>query len=536
MPVDIKAALLMQAEAEGVRSNFDATNQEIADYVLPRQNVFFGDKTQGDRRTSKIFESTAPIALERFAATVENLLTPRTQLWHSIKSVSKDLNRIPAVARYFEDVRDILFEYRYATAANYATQQHETYMSLGAFGTGTLYVGADKELRGLCYKSVHPSEMYFFENYVGRITRAHRKFKIKARNFKGQFKKIPDVVQKALTAGRTEEEYTVLHIVRPREDEDTHTKLAYSSIYLLMDGADKGSEIELSGYMSFPYAISRYVTAPNEIYGRSPAWTVLSDIKTVNQMRKVTLRSAHKSADPAILTTDDNWMDSSPGKVNQGMLDMQGRPMAQPFNSGARVDFAIESENLVRGTIKDAFLSTIYEVLKDRPQMTATEVLAFTQQHGVLTSPTMGRQQSEALGVQIPREIEILDGYGAFPPPPPELVNAGFKIEYDSPLSRAQRAEYALGIQRTYEFAATYIAPSDPTVFDEFDHRTNLQIFGESQGMPMRGFRKKEDVDASKNARAKSQQMQNTVASAPEIASAIKDISQAQKLQREAAG
>ena len=89
MPVDIKAALLMQAEAEGVRSNFDATNQEIADYVLPRQNVFFGDKTQGDRRTSKIFESTAPIALERFAATVENLLTPRTQLWHSIKSVSK---------------------------------------------------------------------------------------------------------------------------------------------------------------------------------------------------------------------------------------------------------------------------------------------------------------------------------------------------------------------------------------------------------------------------------------------------------------
>lgn len=534
MAIDVNSIVMLQNDAESIRSNFDSVNQEIADYVLPRQNVFFGDKTQGDRRTGKIYESSAPIALERFAATVENLLTPRAQLWHGLKSVTESLNNIPAVAAYFEEVRDILFRYRYSPRANYASQQHETYMSLGAFGTGVLFIGEDLKNKGIRYKSIHISEMWFFENGHGVINRAHRKFSVKARNFKDMFKVVPECVQKALDNKKPETEFVVLHVVREREDEDKHTPLEFASHYILLEGKDKGEIITSGGYSSFCYAISRYVTAPNEIYGRSPAWTVLSDIKTLNQMRKVTLRSAHKAADPAILTTDDGWLDQNPGKINPGMLDMQGREMAKPFNSGARVDFAIETEEVVRKTIKDAFLSSIYEILMQRPQMTATEVLAFTQDRGILLSPTMGRQQSEALGPMIAREIEILDKFGALPPPPEELTNAEFKIEYDSPLSRAQKAEYALGIQRTYEFA-TQIAGIDPTVFDELDHGTNLRIVAESQGMPQRGFNTAEVKKQIKDARAQQQNIQQGIQAAPQLAGAIKDISQAQRFQDQAA-
>jgi len=527
--VNIDSIFDLQSDAESKRGTWEENWEEIADYVLPRQSDFVSKKTPGERRTGKIYESTALISLERFAATVENLLTPRSQLWHSVKSVDDELNRIPEVARYFDQVRDILFRYRYSPKANYASQQHEVYMSLGAFGTGVLFIGEDVENKGLRYKSVHLSEMFFFENHVGIIDMAHRKFPMKARNIKKMFGEdnCPADVKKDIQDGNSEKEYEILHAVRPKMPEDNHTELEYASYYILCKTKEV---ITKSGYSSFPYAISRYVTSPNEIYGRSPAWTVLSDIKTLNQMRKITLRSAHKVTDPAILTTDDGWLDTTPGKVNPGMLDYNGRAMAQAFNSGARVDFGIEAENLVRSTVKDAFLSNLYEILMQRPQMTATEVMTITQERGVLLSPTMGRQQSEALGPQIAREIDILDNFGVLPPPPQELIDAEYEIEYDSPMSRAQKAEFAIGVQRTYEFA-TQVAGIDPTIFDNLDHRENLRIIAESNGMPQRGFIG-DDAVKKKEAKREQEAMANAaLSSAPELAGAIKDISQAQKLQ-----
>jgi len=525
----VESILKLQGHAETRRGTWEKNWEEIAEYVLPRQNVFYGDKTKGEKRTQKIYESTALISLERFAATIENLLTPRQQMWHSVKSVNPELNRIPAVARYFDEVRDVLFRHRYSPRANYASQQHEVYMALGAFGTGTLFIGEDVPNRSLRYKSVHINEMFFFENDVGIINMAHRKFKMLARNIESRWPdNVPDSVAKAIKGGKSEEEFEVIHAVRPRRPQDTHTDLEFASYYILVDDE---FVINKSGFSSFPYAISRYVTAPNEVYGRSPSWTVLSDIKTLNQMRKTTLRSAHKVSDPAVLTADDGWLDLSPGKVNPGMLDMNGREMAKPFNSGARVDFAVETEEVVRRTIKDAFLSNLFEILVERPQMTATEVLTIAQERGVLLSPTMGRQQSEAQGPQISRELEILDRFGRLPEPPEELVEAEVDIEYDSPLSRAQKAEFAVGIQRTYEFALP-LAGVDPSVMDEFDHRENLQIVAESNGMLQRGFKAPEVVQKIKEARAQEQAMLQAAQTAPEIAGAVKDISQAQNLQR----
>jgi hypothetical protein len=162
--------------------------------------------------------------------------------------------------------------------------------------------------------------------------------------------------------------------------------------------------------------------------------------------------------------------------------------------------------------------------------MTATEVMTITQERGVLLSPTMGRQQSEALGPQIAREIDILDNFGVLPPPPQELIDAEYEIEYDSPMSRAQKAEFAIGVQRTYEFA-TQVAGIDPTIFDNLDHRENLRIIAESNGMPQRGFIG-DDAVKKKEAKREQEAMANAaLSSAPELAGAIKDISQAQKLQ-----
>jgi len=101
---------------------------------------------------------------------------------------------------------------------------------------------------------------------------------------------------------------------------------------------------------------------------------------------------------------------------------------------------------------------TLFQILTESPQMTATEVLERAREKGMLLAPTMGRQQSESLGPSIEREIDILDQQGLLPEMPDILKEVGsdYKVEYDSPLSRAQKAEETAGVFRSLELASAY--------------------------------------------------------------------------------
>jgi hypothetical protein len=155
--------------------------REIAERVLPRENWFqASDKTPGEKRTEKVFDATAGLALERFAAAMESMLTPRTMRWHKLTTSDPALMQDQTVQEYLDAVTDILFRVRYSPKANFASQVHENYMSLGAFGSGALFVD-DIVGFGIRYKSIHLSEIYFSENHVGVVDKVHRKFEMTAR-------------------------------------------------------------------------------------------------------------------------------------------------------------------------------------------------------------------------------------------------------------------------------------------------------------------------------------------------------------------
>ena len=54
--------------------------------------------------------------------------------------------------------------------------------------------------------------------------------------------------------------------------------------------------------------------------------------------------------------------------------------------------------DIEKAIIHDAFLVTLFQILIDTPQMTATEVLQRAQEKGMLLAPTAGRMQAEFLG------------------------------------------------------------------------------------------------------------------------------------------
>ncbi|HVO16439.1 MAG TPA: portal protein [Alphaproteobacteria bacterium] len=524
------------------RGTWESHWQEIAARVLPRQDEFVRKRTGGEKRTERIYDATAALALERFAAAMESMLVPRTQRWHRLRVTDERLNQNPEVRQWFDRTTDILFAARYSTHANYASQQHETFMSLGAFGTGAMLIeGIDG--KGIRYKSIHLAELFIAEDRHGRIDTAHRRFEYTARQARQAWgDRLPARIADCAET-EPDRKFEFIHCVRPREDAKPGRAdwrgMPWASYYVSVEGRDLLSE---GGFHKFPYAISRYVTAPREVYGRSPAMIVLPDIKMLNEMSKTVIRAAHKTVDPPLLLHDDGVLGLSrggrpnldPGALNVGGLDDQGRAKVRPLQTGGRPDLGLELMEQRRKTINDAFLVTLFQILVDGPSMTATEVLERAREKGILLAPTMGRQQSEALGPMIERELDILARVpGALPPLPDALKRAGgaYEIEYDSPLNRAQRAEDGAAIQRVLEGVGP-LAAMDPSVLDAFDKDAIVRILAEVNGVPEKVLHSEEAVAALRQQRQQAQAMQQMAALAPPAARAIKDVSEAQAAAR----
>ena len=122
---------------KGARGNWETHWEEIAERVLPRQRGFVGQRTDGEKKSEKIFDSRPQIALDRSAAVMDSMLTPRQSKWHNLRTTDESLNRQFAVQQWFYQVNNILHAARNSPKANFAGQNFERWISLMAFGTGT---------------------------------------------------------------------------------------------------------------------------------------------------------------------------------------------------------------------------------------------------------------------------------------------------------------------------------------------------------------------------------------------------------------
>jgi hypothetical protein len=506
--------------------------REIAERVLPRQDWFqASNKTPGEKRTEKVFDATAGLALERFAAAMESMLTPRTMRWHKLKVRNPAISDNKAIQAYLDEVTNILFQVRYNPKANFASQVHENYMSLGAFGTGAIFID-DVIGTGIRYRSIHLSEVYFCENYAGIIDKVHRKFEMTARQAAQRWgvDRLPEKVRAALEK-QPETKFEFIHCVKPNDDmmpgRRDYRGMPYVSYYISTDGKSIISE---GGFRTMPYAVSRYVTAPKEIYGRSPAMTVLPEIKMINEMSKTVIRAAHKIVDPPLLLQEDGVLqafNARPGALNFGGVNERGEQMVQPLQTGARVDIGMEMMEQRRKVINDAFLITLFQILVESPNMTATEAMLRAQEKGALLAPTMGRQQSEMLGPMIERELDILATAGVLPPMPDELAEMGgdVEIEYVSPLNRAQRAEEGVAILRTLE-SVTPLAQIDPSVMMIFNPEMIARELSEINGVPAKVLRSREEIEQMKMEQAQMAEAQQLLQAAPVVANSAKALAE----------
>ena len=528
----IRESLAEFQDLQTYRAVFAAQWEEIAELVLPvyRNTFYYGTYNfPGQKKTDRQVDSTAMLALSRFAAILDSLLTPRNMQWHFLRSDNDELNKDRSVREWFEQVTKILFRERYKPISNFSAQNQQQYQSLGAFGTGVMwidqYAGMDAQ-RGLRYKAVPLGEMYLKENHQGQIDSFCRWFRLTKRQAEQQFGEdaLPETIK---TGTNSEVLFNFLHRVCPRENYDPERRDSkgkrWVSYYIALDGRKVLSE---GGFDTFPVAASRYDQAPIEVYGRSPSMLVLPAIKTLNAEKRDFLTQGHRAGTPILLTTDDGVVDFSmrPGALNKGGMSVDGKPLVGVLPAG-NIQVTKEMMDEERSIINDAFLVTLFQIMTETPQMTATEVVERINEKGILLAPTVGRQQSEYLGPMIDRELDLLARQHMIPPAPRVLqeAGAGYHVMYTSPLARAMRAQEVAGFSRTLETVLQIVnATGDPSPLDRFNFDVVTEEMAEIQAVPVTWLSSDDDVAKKRQARAKAAQQQQQIQAAPAQAAMMK--------------
>jgi hypothetical protein len=512
------------------RSTLAGHCEEVAQLILPtsRNTFYYQDyNTPGAKKTQQQVDATGALALHRFCAIADSMVTPRNMHWHSLAGddyVMKDR----ACRMWFENTTKVLFRERYAAHANFVAQNYNNWQSLGAFGNSTMYVDRyDNRWHGgsagLRYKSVPFGETYYGENHQGKVDRMIRAFRLTAYQALQKWGEewLPETLRAPLQAD-SQTTYNFLHCVRPRTDDYDpealdERSMPFTSYYVSIEGNCLMAPER--GYRKFPYAVSRYDQTPGEVYGRGPAMLVLPSLKTLNAQKIVFLKQGHRAADPVLLMADDGivGMDMRPGAMNKGGVTSDGKLLVHALPTGD-IQVTIEMMQQEAGIVNDVFLVSLFKVLTDHPNMTATQVIELVNEKGMLVAPTLGRQHTEMVPTMVDRELDLCADMRLLEPMPPRLREAmgSYEVVDTSPLSLAASAGEVAGFLRTVEQLRELVnITQDMSLLDTIDFDTATPEVARINRVRESWLASPEAVAAKRQNRAKQQAEQQAIQAAP---------------------
>ena len=253
----------------------------------------------------------------------------------------------------------------------------------------------------------------------------------------------------------------------------------------------------------------------------------LPDVKMLNQMRYDNLRGLQRMIQPPLTTTKETAFSTTDTPVGKVIFSKAGTEL-KPLVTGARYDWALESERDTREMIEKAFYTDLFMLLAQSNDMTKTayEVRQLLEEKLTLLGPALGRQQTELFDPMLSRVLFLLAERGAILPPPRELYNQGLEVNYIGRLALAMKQFETQAAGATMSFVSQ-IAQVAPDVMDNFDFDEMAHGTAQRSGMPVKYLRPPEARDNIRAQRAKAQADNQTAATMIEAAKAIPGISKA---------
>ena len=518
------------------RVRWESTWSFLAKRIEPKSASFKEIREPGDfDKGFEKYDSTISYAVETASKAVSGLMTPKTQKWHSVTFTDEYLAE--KYKDYFQHARDVLFRMRYSARSNFSSANLENIASVYGFGSGPFSVYEDYG-RGLVYKAWPLKEFFVEADKYGFVDTFFRHFKLNTRQARQAFGK--DVPAKIRDEKNLAKEWEFLHCVYPNEDYRTNRKdLRGKKIASHYVSLDTKEIISSGGYDVSPFTYPRYSLMPSsgDPYGYSPAMLIMPEIRVLNTIMADNLAVGNRAASPSLLVSEEDFLDADKIGASDahiyGGLDSNSQPRVRPLIIPSNIPFAREMILDLRDAIKNGYGLNLLQIIQNNPNMTATEVMQRAQEQSALFSPQAERFEKERFSGQIEKEVEIGYRSNQIDPMPPEIAEAlaarqgFFTIEYESPITRSQKAGDGVAIMRTLE-SVNALAAYDPSIKNEINAKRTLHILSDIWGAPEKIFNSDAEKAVKDATDAQLAQVNTMLAAAPVVAKSAKDLAAAQ--------
>jgi hypothetical protein len=430
-----ETVLARYQRAKERRTIWEGLWQDCYDYALPTRDTAVRSTSAGTRRWDRIFDGTAPDAVDQLAASLMAQLTPPWTRWMGFIAgpdiVEEDRARVASELERANTVMQSHFD-----RSNFAVEMHQCYLDLVTAGTSCLLfeempAGESSAFR---FTAVPLVQVVLEEGPYGKLDITFRRHELTVQQLLARFPaaRASQRLRLPERADGAELRIPVVEAVIPDGN-------AYSYIAVVEDGQEIANDSVLAEgrFAASPFINFRWLKAPGEIYGRSPVMKALPDIKTANKVVELVLKNASIAVTGIWQADDDGVINPATIKLVPGTIIPKavGSAGLKPLETPGRFDVSELVLDQLRGRIRKAlFVDQLGQV--NGPRMTATEVLERSAEMARILGATYGRLQSELLSPLASRARAILARRGEIPDMP--LDHRLVALEYKSPQARYQ--------------------------------------------------------------------------------------------------
>lgn len=429
-----------------------------SDLALPERNILAG-QAEGQERSQRIYDSTAPIGVSRFANRLVQAMFPPQQQWAELRRGRRarhiaraearriDARLQEATAIIFEHIRESNFDQAIVEAA------HDL-----AVGTALLLVEPG-QVRGrfhaplLRFEALPAGAIALENGPFGTVELAAHPMRMPARDLPRRWPdaRPPDDLARRL-AQDPDGEIELLHVIA-YEPEAMLWRIAvlWQTEQVVVDRAARTS----------PLVAIRWLTVPGEVYGRGPLVQALPDIRTVNKTKELLLQNAALAVAGVYTARDDGVLNPYtvklvPGAIIPVMSNGAGGlgPSLAPLERPGDV-------NLSQFVIED-LQRAIRTVLFDNPlppeirsNVSATEIAERMSLFAADTG-SFGRLHADGVAPLMWRVIDLLDQAGELPGLLALRESEDIRVVATSPLAQMQDMADVQAVLRYVQLAAVF--------------------------------------------------------------------------------
>ncbi|MBH48840.1 MAG: hypothetical protein CME71_11795 [Halobacteriovorax sp.] len=418
--------------------------QECYDLTLPQHERFYGEENRGATQADRIYDSTAPIALQEFASKAQDGLTPEFSRWARLTPGIADMSAIQKrdLAKQLELITNEVFQAIHRS--NFDSQVHETYLDL-AIGTGNMVCNEDDDDQ-LRFVTIPQTQVILDTGPTGKVDGRFRTRSMPIEHIMLEWPKAVLPAQ-AVQQGQNDRNKKFNIIESTYRDWSAKKTETWHYCVWLENPKESIFTDTYKGQGSLPWVNPRWSVAAGEVYGRGPLLSVLGDVKVTNLIVQMLLEAGEIAITGLWQAESDGILNPEtirlvPGVIIPKAPDSRG---LEPVATGSNFDVGQMLLGDLRGNIRRALFDEDLGPPVGTP-MSATEVSARMQQIFRRMGSAYGRLEREFVQPLVKRVIYILKKKGRIEIP--KIDGREIDIISVSPMASAQAQEDVVRYQK----------------------------------------------------------------------------------------